>query len=413
MGTFPKETVQLTLNDTMIAHLQNVQHQPEPGGTLPTMGAKNGRKLVELVGKPYDDPAWEELLDQLTFDEMVTLIGDSFHWTMPVASVQAPGSRDENGPQGLTASLFSGGLADVEATAFTSEDVMAATFNTELMYEIGRVIAGDCIEAGVDILYGPGNNIHRTPYGGRNFEYYSEDGFLSGEMCRYEVQAMEERGVHVVMKHFALNDCEQDRIGLGVWLNEQSARELYLKAFQAPIQDAGGNGVMTAYTRWGCIWSGANGQLINGILRDEWGCQGLIITDNVLSDYISGVDGVLAGVSTYDSMMTFIITNQLPKYSQDGAVVQAMREACHHDLYALANSTAMNGVGKDTTIKLLTPGSITVVTVLFYLVLAGCLVCGCFWTIRSMKFRRGDVCKDFRAYRKQYRDAQKTKEPKT
>ena len=154
------------------------------------------------------------------------------------------------------------------------------------------------------------------------------------------------------------------------------------------------------------------GQLINGILRDEWGCQGLIITDNVLSDYISGVDGVLAGVSTYDSMMTFIITNQLPKYSQDAAVVAAMREACHHDLYALANSTAMNGVGKDTTIKILTPGSITVVTVLFYLVLAGCLVCGCFWTLRSMKFRRGDACKDFRAYRKQYRAAQKTKEPK-
>ena len=411
-GTFPKETVQLTLNDAMIAHLQNVQHQPESGGTLPTMGAKNGRKLVELVGKPYDDPAWEELLDQLTFDEMVTLIGDSFHWTMPVASVQAPGSRDENGPQGLTASLFSGGLADVEATAFTSEDVMAATFNTELMYEIGRVIAGDCIEAGVDILYGPGNNLHRTPYGGRNFEYYSEDGFLSGEMCRYEVQAMEERGVHVVMKHFALNDCEQDRIGLGVWLNEQSARELYLKAFQAPIQDAGGNGVMTAYTRWGCTWSGANGQLINGVLRDEWGCQGLIITDNVLSDYISGVDGVLAGVSTYDSMMTFIITNQLPKYSQDATVVAAMREACHHDLYALANSTAMNGVGKDTTIKLLTPGSITVVTVLFYLALTGCLVCGCFWTLRSLKFRRSDAYKDFRAYRKQYRAAQKPKEPK-
>lgn len=135
-----------------------------------------------MIGKDYDDADWDTLLDQLTYDEMVTLIGDSFHWTMPIKSIQAPGSRDENGPQGLTASLF--GNTDKEkltATAFTSEDVMAATFNTDIMTEIGKVIGNNCLSAGVAILYGPGNNIHRNPYGGRNFEYYSEDGFLSGK----------------------------------------------------------------------------------------------------------------------------------------------------------------------------------------------------------------------------------------
>ena len=399
-GTFPQGTVQLKLTDTMTGHLQNVQHQPDNSGELPTMGARNGMKLYDMIGKDYSDPDWDVLLDQMTFDEMVSLIGDSFHWTMPIASIQAPGSRDENGPQGLTASLFSGGLADVDATAFTSEDVMAATFNTELMYEIGRVIAGDCMEAGVDILYGPGNNIHRTPYGGRNFEYYSEDGFLSGEMSAYEVAAMEERGVHVVMKHFALNDCEQDRIGLGVWLNEQTAREIYLKAFQAPVEDGNANGVMTAYTRWGCTWSGANGGLINGILRDEWGCDGLIITDNVLSDYISGVDGVLAGVSTYDSMMTFIITNQLPNYKNDAAVVNAMREACHHNLYALANSTAMNGIGAGTTVKIVTPPVITTVTVIAVTVTVLFVVFLALWIVKARKFMHSDVYREYKAYQK-------------
>jgi hypothetical protein len=133
----------------------------------------------------------------------------------------------------------------------------------------------------------PGNNIHRTPYGGRNFEYYSEDGFLSGKMSAYEVAAIQEKGVHVVMKHFALNDCEQDRIGLGVWLSEQAAREVYLKAFQDVFEEGNANGTMVAYTRWGCIWSGGNKGLMTGIMRNEWGSNGLTITDNVLNPFHS------------------------------------------------------------------------------------------------------------------------------
>lgn len=195
-GTFPAESPVFALTDTMIDDLQVVQYDAADYDTveMPTLGAKNGLTLYDMIGKDYDDADWDTLLDQLTYDEMVTLIGDSFHWTMPIKSIQAPGSRDENGPQGLTASLF--GNTDKEkltATAFTSEDVMAATFNTDIMTEIGKVIGNNCLSAGVAILYGPGNNIHRTPYGGRNFEYYSEDGFLSGKMSAYEVAAIQEK----------------------------------------------------------------------------------------------------------------------------------------------------------------------------------------------------------------------------
>ena len=402
-GTFPTESLKLMLTDALTAKLQDVQYDAKDYEEvqMPVLGADNGLKLVDLIGASYDDPKWEQLLDQLSFDDMVSLIGDSFHWTMPVESVQAPGTRDENGPQGLTASLFKAGdeagKTALTATAFTSEDVMAATFNTDLMYEIGRVIANNCIAAEIACLYGPGSNIHRTPYGGRNFEYYSEDGFLSGRMSKYEIQAMTERGIFVVMKHFALNDCEQDRIGLGVWLNEQAAREIYLKAFQAAVEESDA-GLMVAYTRWGAIWSGGNKGLMTNILRNEWGKKGLIITDNVLTTYVNGVDGVLAGgVSTFDAMMPYV-TRQLPDYKKDPVVVTAMKEACHQNLYAIANSAGMNGIGPDTVIK---KRNIAIVTGLW----SGCIAVGLlfevsvvFWIVKKQRFKGTDIYRNYRAF---------------
>ena len=398
-GTWPTEILKITLTEKLIAALQDVQYDATDyeAVEMPTLGADNGLKLVDMIGKDFNDPAWQDLLDQMTFEEMVSLIGDSFYWTMPIESVQAPATRDENGPQGLTASLFSGGVS-LEATAFTSEDVMAATFNTDIMTEIGRVMDNNCLEAGIACLDGPGNNTHRTPYGGRNFEYYSEDGFLAGEMSKYQVAAMADAGVFVVMKHFALNDSEQDRIGLGVWINEQAAREIYLKAFQAPIEEADA-GVMTAYTRWGATWSGSNKGLMTNIMREEWGKVGLNITDNVLTTYVNGVDGVMAGgVSTYDAMLWYV-TSQLPEYENDPVVVTAMREACHHNLYSIANSNGMNGMGPDTTIKITELKLITIcktVAIVFgVLFVAGVVM----WILGKRKFKKTEAYQEYKAYK--------------
>lgn len=401
-GTYPSSIVQLELTDQLIAELQNILYDKANYETLeaPTLGAKNGLTLYDMIGLDYEDEKWGPLLDQLTFDEMVKLIGDSFHWTMPIKSIEAPGTRDENGPQGLTASLIASDATQLKATAFTSEDVMAATFNVELMSEIGRVIGNNCLEAGIAVLYGPGNNIHRTPYGGRNFEYYSEDGFLSGKMSAYEVKGIQDKGVHVVMKHFALNDSEQDRIGLGVWLGEQAAREIYLKAFQAPVEEGNANGVMIAYTRWGGIWSGANQNLVTGILRKEWGCDGMIITDNVLTKYVNGVDGILAGVSTYDAMLPYVL-NLLPKYKDDPVIVNAMKEACHRNLYAIANSVGMNGVGPKTTIKVTEPKVIIIartMTILFSLFFVASLV---MWIKKKGKFKQSEPYTSYIAFKEE------------
>jgi len=413
-GTMPslEKTVKIALNDYLIQALQDQQYKTDPNATteMPTLGAKNGLKLYDMIGLDYDDPKWDALLDQLTFDEMVSLIGDSFHWTMPVLSVQAPGTRDENGPQGLTVALFGSHLG-VETTALTSEDVLAATFNKELAYEIGNIVGNDCLDAKVSFLYGPGANTHRTPYGGRNFEYYSEDGYLSSEIGKWEVKGIEEKGVYVVMKHFALNDSEQDRIGLGAWLNEQAAREIYLRAFQGALEDSqgSGNGVMMAYTRWGARWSGANAGLIKGIMNGEWNCNGLQITDNVLNSMVNGIDGVMNGTTTYDSMLAFMITGNggLAQYSKDPVAVTAMREACHHNLYAIANSQAMNGIGPNTIIKETEPiviGVCRILTIVFWAVFAVSLV---FWILKVKKFKKTEAYISYQALKKEVKSTKK------
>lgn len=396
--TFPTESVKMALTEQMIADLQIEQYNPADyeAMEMPVTGAENGLTLYDMIGKPYDDANWEKLLDQLTFDDMVAMIGDAFHFRPAVESVQAPGARDENGPQGLTTSLLPEG---VQATAFTSEDIMAATFNTELMYEVGKVIANNCLMADVVTIYGPGNNIHRTPYSGRNFEYYAEDGYLSGKMSAYEVKAIQERGVDVVIKHFALNDFETDRIGVGVWVNEQAAREIYLKAFQAPFEEGNANGVMVAYTRWGTTWSGANKGLMTGIMRQEWGNKGWSITDNIITDYITGADGVLAGTTAYDSMLPSIV-NELKTYENDAIIVNAMREAAHHNLYALANSSGMNGVGENTTVKVVEHYLITICRVVAIIFGVLTIVTGIMWMRGSKKLKATQEYQEYKSMKK-------------
>ena len=402
-GTWPTESVTLTLRDRMVTELtegrwatmgEDYFEVPAEWHDMPILNAKNGLTLYDMfemdedqdgifAAKDYDDPAWDKLLENLTLNELIS-IGDCFHWRHPVPSVNAPGSRDENGPQGLTVSLFGGGLVTIdgksaEATAFTSEDVMAATFNTELIYRVGEMIANDCLDASVSCLYGPGANTHRTPYGGRNFEYYSEDGFLAGEMAAVEVGALLDNGVDVVLKHFALNDTEQDRLGQAAWLTEQTAREIYLKAFQKALEENGGRGgVMTSYTRWGTTWSGMHQGLMTGILREEWGNNSMHITDNILVSYCNGADAVLAGgVTCFDAMLPYAV-NALKDAKRDPVIVNAMVEAMHHNLYTIINSAAMNGVGPDTVVKAVTPNIIETITLATVVVgvlgILGCVV---------------------------------------
>ena len=398
-NTYPTEVIQIELTQQMIADLDALRYDSTDYESIemPTLGADSDVNLYHMIGLDYDDPKWDEILDQLTFEDMINLIGDAFHWTMPIESINAPGSRDENGPQGLTARLFPIG-PKFETVALTSEDVMGATFNRDLVNRVGKVIGNDCIDNKVAVLYGPGSNIHRTAYAGRNFEYFSEDGYLSGEMTASEVAGITDYGVRVVIKHFALNDHEEERVGISIWSNEQAIREIYLKAFQDAMEADDTAGVMTSYTRWGTTWSGSDSGLITGIMRNEWGSKGIAISDNC-RNHMDAISGVMAGSSAYDDMMNGKV-GDLAEYENDPVAIAAMREACHYNLYIIANSMAMNGVGENTTIKAVTPKIVKTVSLVRTAIMLAFATCLVIYIIRRVQFKKTEEYTSYKEYRK-------------
>ena len=329
---------------------------------MPTMGAKNGLTLAMYIGVDYDDPAWEDLLDQLTFEEMAVMIGQGYHNTAAAASVGKPATIDDNGPQGFTQNLT--GVAE-KITAYTDENIMAATFNVELMEEMGEVLGEDCMELGASGLYGPAMNIHRNAYAGRNFEYYSEDPFLSGAIAAAEVKGIQSKGVYVYIKHFAINDSETGCRCISTWANEQSIRELYLKPFQMAVVEGDAHAVMNAFARFGVVWSGAHKGLMTEVLRNEWGFDGFGLTDfsgnAVFAQYgimMKSFDvawGLLAGTDSWDASALQWTDDLNNLYKNDADICQAMRQACHRILYTVANSNAMNGISSSAKVVSVTP----------------------------------------------------------
>ena len=353
-GTFPTARPTLTMNDKLAKALEFTQYNAADHAdtAMPTLASGGDMSVSEMIGADYGDERWEALLDQLTFDEMVNTITLGFHNTAACETVSKAATKDENGPQGLTASLTGG----KSAMCYTSEDIMAATMNTELMEDVGRCIGNDCLDMGYSGLYGPGINMHRTPYSGRNFEYYSEDPFVAGTICAAETKGIQSKGVYVYLKHVALNDSESSRRGVNTWLTEQTARELYLEVADKAIIDGGAWCVMSGFNRWGAQWCGENANLMNGYLRDEAGMRGMSITDfSGLSQYMDVADGLIGGSDIWDSPMPMIHTVAAGQMAGDPYMVSEMRDAMHRILYTVVNSNAMNGWNSETHIEPNTP----------------------------------------------------------
>ena len=318
--------------------------------TMPAMGVSGTLTAGDLAMSDVNDPRWAELISMVPYTEMTNLIYNGFHLTQPVPSINLPGTNDENGPQGFTKGLVGGN----SAMAYTSEDVMAATFNLELLNEVGKCIGEDFMHAtdgsgtAFSGIYGPGANIHRTAYSGRNFEYYSEDGWLSGKMAAAEIKGIQDRGVYVFTKHFALNDQEEGRYGISTWANEQAIREIYLEGFEGSIVEGDGMGVMSSFNRIGVVWAGAHYGLMTGILRDEWGMTGAAITDcSVMANYMDYRMGVLAGQDLWDGYSMGMAT--LDGLENDPAIVTAVQRATKNIAYSITHSHAMN-VGNATVV---------------------------------------------------------------
>lgn len=394
-GTWPTELA-LEATDEMFADGLNIYQtysgmdsilaeatgNPAFSDEMPTMGAKNGMTLGMMIGKDYDDPDWDKLLDQATFEEMATLIGKGYHNTAMMMSVSKPATTDDNGPQGFTQSLT--GISTCHC-AYSDENIMAATWNVELMEEVGKAIGGDCLDLGASGLYGPAMNTHRTAYNGRNFEYYSEDGFLAGKIAAAEVRGIQSKGVYVYIKHFALNDNETACRCISTWANEQSIREIYLKPFQTAVVEGNAMCVMNSFARVGVMWSGAHYGLQTEVLRNEWGMKGFSLTDfsgnSVFASYgimMKSFDvayGLLAGTDSWDSSAAQWTDDLNNLYRDDPAIANAMRQATHRILYTVANSNAMNGFTEETEIVAVTPWWQTALYVVDALVAVGCVAC--------------------------------------
>ena len=325
-----------TLPDEYKAKFRNLSNY-DPAETnndsdkMPTTGAKNGVRLADLTGKDYDDELWDKLLDQLTFDQMDKLIAFGGYGTQAVNSIGKIALTDVDGPASLN-NNFTG----VGSIGFPSSTSVACTWNKDLARQFGDGIGDMAHDMHVAGWYAPAMNIHRNAFAGRTFEYFSEDGYLSGVMASQQVAGAQAKGVYAFMKHFALNDQETNRLSeLATWANEQSIREIYLKPFEMSVKEGGAGAVMSAFNYIGIECAGSHSGLLNTVLRDEWGFRGMVLTDYFGGyGYQSGDRAIRGG---NDLMLaTTDVSNHITDKSATS--LQAMRTASHNILYTAANS---------------------------------------------------------------------------
>ena len=309
---------------------------------MPTTGADNGLTLADMRDADYDDPRWEKLLDQLTVDEMTNMIAMAGYQTAAMDSVGKVATLDFDGPAAIN-NNFTG----VGSIGFPIEVVVASTWNKELAQAWGECMGKISQEMGAEGWYAPGMNTHRTAFGARNYEYFSEDGVLAGNMGAKAVEGARKYGVYSYIKHFALYEGNAKMVS--VWSNEQAIREIYLKPFEISVKQGGANAVMVSWSFLGDKWTGESSNLMNTVLRDEWGFRGMALTDffrnnghgfmNADAALANGVDAML---STFNGEENNVANPEHPT-----AVLQ-MRNACKNVMYTVVSSWAYDGEHEET-----------------------------------------------------------------
>ncbi|WP_317945866.1 glycoside hydrolase family 3 protein [Carnobacterium maltaromaticum] len=297
---------------------------------------KHGLELYDLKGVDYDDPKWDQLLEQLSVKDMENLITYGGFQTPAINSVKKPATIDADGPAGINHLV-----SQAHGNQYTSEVVVASTWNTELVEEMGAALGKEAKASNITGLYLPGVNIHRSPFGGRNFEYYSEDALLSGKIGSSLSKGAMDQGSYVFMKHFAMYDQETRRYefptGAATWSTEQAMREVFLKPFEIAVKDSGITGIMSSYNRIGPKWVGESEALLQNVLRDEWGFRGTVISDFYKPQYMNVDQGLSAG----NDLVLYLLPTKLNNVTTDTDWGQQnMRKASHNILYTVVNSHA-------------------------------------------------------------------------
>lgn len=397
--TYPVAAVALTANQTIVDALKlNKEVENNEGDLMPTEGDASKSveervtlKLIQYRGVPYGDPLWDDLVDQLTYDELIGLLKGS---AMAIDSIAAMAGSVYDGPCGCRDD-FIGELG--ARCAFPCAPIVAATFNDELVEEMAETFGEVIRHHDRTGIWGVSSNVHRLPYNGRNWEYFAEDGFLSGKMTAAEAKGIISKGVVVYNKHFALNNLEINRNGVNTWANEQTIREIYLKAFEAGVTEAEGNGMMSSYNRIGCTYAGEHKGLLTNVLRNEWGFKGVVASDFPDREYMGKKQprviarAVIAG---QDEWISDVVGNQLnsEEFKENATFRIALKESAKRNLYVRVNSCAVNGMDSNTKVVTIMPDwqraigtaeiAVGVVMGVCLLVTAGCWV---FWYIDRRK----------------------------
>ena len=359
--------------------------------TMPVTGKQSGLMLIDLRGKAFDDPVWDNYIEQWTPAEMALLLGKAGFQTEAFTAYGKPSTLDNDGPQAFRHQALGEENKRVDTyymTAFPCEALLACTWDEDLLEEIGQMVGMEGAVNDMSGWYAPGLNTHRSPFGGRNFEYFSEDPFLAGKLCAKEVSGAADYGVFCYIKHFAMNDQEAfarswccgmhmdaslDRYKnpewiLMTWATEQTMREIYLKAFEIAIKEAktdlryvdengqehvienfpAASGVMTAFSCVGNTWSGGNNALLNTLLRYEWGFHGTALTDYALHDFMYPDQMIRnGGTACLQSNRKNFVDQDNPS----ATTVKYLQNATHEMCYMVVNSNAMNGIASGSRIQ--------------------------------------------------------------
>lgn len=340
-GTFPVMTEARNLpkyvyDDVIVV---NKDYKTNPDDVMPVTGSTETHYTIkDMLGLSYNDSKWDDLIKQLSVDDLMQLCGVGGYKTVSLSSIEKPKCVDLDGPTGLTGSNLS--EKDTKATNFPSQNMVAQSFNIYLAYNFGAAVGKEAFELKVDGWYAPGANMHRSPFGGRNCEYYSECSFLSGIMAAYEVKGCIDQGMYAYLKHFAVNDSDTERNGQNRYLTEQALREIYLKPFELAVKIGGCNAMMSSVDRIGNTRSSSNYQLLTEVLRGEWGFKG-----SVISDYYQDFTGTRSThTHSVDEMIRagndLALETEYAKFGDktSATAVIALQKSAKNILYTYANT---------------------------------------------------------------------------
>lgn len=327
----------------------------------PIVFKDHGLTVDDMKGLDYDDPKWDDLLEQLSVDDMVQLTGFGGFATAEIPSVGKYKTTDTDGPAGIN-----GLVNGASGIQYTSAVTAASTWNQDLAEKLGESMGKEARAYGVSGLYAPAMNIHRTAFGGRNFEYYSEDGVLAGKIAAGFVRGAGNQGIYCYVKHFALDNQETNRENVCVWCNEQAMREVYFKGFELAVKEGHTMAMMNADSRIGTEWCGACSSLNKAVLRNEWGFRGMVITDYIGDNF---KDADIAVFNGCDLMLSTLGETVTDVVLDNNSGQQALRTACHDILYTIANSDAqeLSKSGLSTWIYVMGAADIVVLAVLIFI----------------------------------------------